>query len=88
MRGILLLAAFVFASGAAAASVPSKPVAATPARVRLAPVFQLSGSVPLMPRPLPGTVLFYPGIFTQLRGPHGGLLAQRSPQPDESHLRG
>lgn len=81
MRGILMFSAVVLAAGGATAAVPSQPPPTQPERMQqLAPAFKLGGSVFLMERPLPGSVLHYPGMFTPLRGPHGGLLAQRRQQ--------
>ncbi|HET8997083.1 MAG TPA: hypothetical protein VFN42_10500 [Acetobacteraceae bacterium] len=50
--------------------------------------FRISGSVLLLERPLPGAVLHYPGMFTPLRGPHGGLLAERLPAASARRDRG
>lgn len=77
MRAILLLSALLLSAGSAAASAPSQSV--QPEQLRSTSSFRISGSVLLLERPLPGAVLHYPGMFTPLRGQHGGLLAERAP---------
>ena len=75
MRGLLVFSALLLTAGNAVASIPTQRTQA--AHVPVAASFKLSGSVMLKERPLPGTTLHYPGLFTPLLGPHGGRLAQR-----------
>lgn len=84
MRGIVVFSAWVLAASSAVAAIPVHPAAMRPQHSSLVPTFQLGGSVYLQRRPLPGSVLHYPGLFTPLRGPHGGWLAERQQHVGQS----
>ena len=81
MRGLLVFSALLLTAGTAVASIPTQRTQAEHAPV--AASFKLSGGVFLKERPLPGTTLRYPGLFTPLIGPHGGQLAQRQTDPGQ-----
>ncbi len=81
MRGLIVFSALLLTAGSAFASIPTQRTQAE--HTPVAASFKLSGSVLLKERPLPGTTLHYPGMFTPLLGPHGGRLAQRQGSPTQ-----
>lgn len=86
MRTLLLVSAMILAAGSAQACLPQQ-AATAPQRAPSHDV-RLSGSVYLQERPLPGTVLHYPGIMAPLLGPHGGLLAGVPARPQQDQGQG